>query len=76
MSERRFALVDFTHMDRVGVLRLYEASYLGVWRSFVAYSNADDTCEPEVISAHTLQCGSAIPRAAHLIREPFGRVGV
>src|SRR6516164_4950794 len=49
---------------------------LGVWRSFVAYSNADDTCEPEVISAHTLQCGSAIPRAAHLTREPFGRVGV
>jgi len=33
-------------------------------------------CEPEVISAHTLQCGSAIPRAAHLTREPFGRVGV
>ncbi|MGC1742131.1 MAG: hypothetical protein WA754_06150 [Pseudolabrys sp.] len=25
MSERRFVLVDFTHMDRVGCLRLYEA---------------------------------------------------
>jgi hypothetical protein len=25
MSERRFALVDFTHMSRVGGLRLYEA---------------------------------------------------
>jgi hypothetical protein len=25
MSERRFALVDFTHMSRVGCLRLYEA---------------------------------------------------
>ena len=25
MSERRFVLVDFTYMDRVGVLRLYEA---------------------------------------------------
>ena len=26
MSERRFALVDFTHMSREGCLRLYEAS--------------------------------------------------
>ena len=25
MSERRFALVDFTHMNRMGYLRLYEA---------------------------------------------------
>ena len=25
MSEHRFVLVDFTYMDRVGVLRLYEA---------------------------------------------------
>ena len=25
MSERRFALVDFTHMSRAGCLRLYEA---------------------------------------------------
>ena len=25
MSERRFALVDFTHMSREGSLRLYEA---------------------------------------------------
>jgi hypothetical protein len=25
MSERRFVLVDFTHMSRVGYLRLYEA---------------------------------------------------
>ncbi len=25
MSERRFALVDFTHMSREGCLRLYEA---------------------------------------------------
>jgi hypothetical protein len=25
MSERRFVLVDFTYMDRVGILRLYEA---------------------------------------------------
>lgn len=25
MSERRFVLVDFTFMDRAGVLRLYEA---------------------------------------------------
>ena len=25
MSERKFALVDFTHMSRVGYLRLYEA---------------------------------------------------
>jgi hypothetical protein len=25
MSERRFVLVDFTHMNRAGCLRLYEA---------------------------------------------------
>jgi hypothetical protein len=25
MSERHFVLADFTHMDRAGVLRLYEA---------------------------------------------------
>jgi hypothetical protein len=27
MSERRFALVDFTHMSRVACLRLYEAGH-------------------------------------------------
>ena len=27
MSERRFALVDFTHMSREGYLRLYEAGH-------------------------------------------------
>jgi hypothetical protein len=27
MSERRFALVDFTHMSRAGNLRLYEAGH-------------------------------------------------
>jgi hypothetical protein len=27
MSERKFALVDFTHMSRVGYLRLYEAGH-------------------------------------------------
>jgi hypothetical protein len=27
MSERRFALVDFTHMNRTGCLRLYEAGH-------------------------------------------------
>ncbi len=27
MSERRFILADFTHMDRAGVLRLYEAGH-------------------------------------------------
>jgi hypothetical protein len=27
MSERRFALVDFTHMSRAGCLRLYEAGH-------------------------------------------------
>jgi hypothetical protein len=27
MSERRFALVDFTHMNRVGFMRLYEAGH-------------------------------------------------
>ena len=27
MSERRFALVDFTHMSREGYLRLFEAGH-------------------------------------------------
>ncbi len=27
MSERRFALIDFTHMSRVGYVRLYEAGH-------------------------------------------------
>jgi hypothetical protein len=27
MSERRFALVDFTYMNRMGCLRLYEAGH-------------------------------------------------
>ncbi len=27
MSERRFVLVDFTHMSRTGCLRLYEAGH-------------------------------------------------
>ena len=27
MSERRFALVDFTHMSRVACVRLYEAGH-------------------------------------------------
>jgi hypothetical protein len=27
MSERQFVLADFTHMDRAGVLRLYEAGH-------------------------------------------------
>jgi hypothetical protein len=27
MSERRFALVDFTHMSRAGCLQLYDAGY-------------------------------------------------
>ena len=27
MSERRFALVDFTHRDKAGRLRLYEAGH-------------------------------------------------
>jgi hypothetical protein len=31
MTERRFVLVDFTHMNRVGCLRLYEADQT-FWR--------------------------------------------
>jgi hypothetical protein len=27
MSERRFVIVDFTHMNRAGCLRLYEAGH-------------------------------------------------
>ena len=88
-SNRVFAGAPSTSLAALGYLDFRKACFpgpvadilipgpiSGVWRSFVAYSNADDTCEPEVISAHTLQCGSAIPRAALLTREPFGRVGV
>ena len=38
MSERRFALVDFTHMSRVGFLRLYEAGHTYALSRAVAHA--------------------------------------
>jgi hypothetical protein len=40
MSERRFVLVDFTHMGRAGCLRLYEAGRNCVMRRAVAHAAA------------------------------------
>ena len=38
MSERRFALVDFTHMNRAGCLRLYEAGHIYALSRAVAHA--------------------------------------
>ena len=38
MSERRFVLVDFTHMSREGVLRLYEAGHTYVFSQAIAHA--------------------------------------
>ena len=38
MSERRFALVDFTHMSRAGCLRLYEAGHVYVLPRPIAHA--------------------------------------
>ena len=38
MSERRFVLVDFTHMSRVGYLRLYEAGHTYALSRAVAHA--------------------------------------
>jgi hypothetical protein len=38
MSERRFALVDFTHMNRTGYLRLYEAGHIYVLPRAIAHA--------------------------------------
>jgi hypothetical protein len=38
MSERRFALVDFTHMSRVACLRLYEAGHTYALTRAVAHA--------------------------------------
>jgi hypothetical protein len=38
MSERRFALVDFTHMSRTGCLRLYEAGRTYVLPRAIAHA--------------------------------------
>ena len=40
MSERRFVLVDFTHMSRAGCLRLYEAGRAYVLPRAVAHAAA------------------------------------
>jgi hypothetical protein len=38
MSERRFALVDFTRMNRAGYLRLYEAGHTYSLSRAIAYA--------------------------------------
>jgi len=38
ISERRFALVDFTHMNRAGCLRLYEAGHIYALSRAVAHA--------------------------------------
>ncbi len=38
MSERRFVLIDFTHMSRVGCLRLYEAGHTYTLSRAVAHA--------------------------------------
>ena len=38
MSERKFVLVDFTHMSRAGCLRLYEAGHVYVLPRAVAHA--------------------------------------
>ena len=38
MVERRFALVDFTHMNRAGCLRLYEAGHTYVLPRAIAHA--------------------------------------
>jgi hypothetical protein len=38
MSERRFVLVDFTHMSREGCLRLYEAGHVYVLPRAIAHA--------------------------------------
>jgi len=48
MSERRFVLVDFTHMSRVGYLRLYEAGHTYALSRAVAHA----TTKRELIAKH------------------------
>jgi hypothetical protein len=38
MSERKFVLVDFTHMSRAGCLRLYEAGHVSVLPRAIAHA--------------------------------------
>ena len=38
MSERRFALVDFTHMSRAGCLRLYEVGHIYALSRAIAHA--------------------------------------
>jgi hypothetical protein len=38
MSERKFVLVDFTHMGRAGCLRLYEAGHVSVLPRAIAHA--------------------------------------
>jgi hypothetical protein len=38
MSERRFALVDFSHMNRAGCLRLYEAGHTYALSQAIAHA--------------------------------------
>jgi hypothetical protein len=46
MSERRFVLVDFTHMNRAGCLRLYEAGHSYVLPRAIAHA----ATKPELVA--------------------------
>ena len=64
------AMPDGTSVSDRGISGSYDNVHVTLQRA------ANRTCEPEVISAHIPQCGSTIPRAAYLSREPFRQVGV
>jgi hypothetical protein len=48
MSERRFVLVDFTHMNRAGCLRLYEAGHTYALPRAIAHAGA----KRELVAKH------------------------
>ena len=71
MSERRFALVDFMHMIRVGCRRLYEAGNNYTLPRAVAHAatkralvmSGSGVGHPAMSAAHPLTCRS---RKSHL----------
>ena len=46
MSERRFVLVDFTHMSRVACLKLYEAGHVYILPRALAHAATSATSSP------------------------------
>jgi hypothetical protein len=74
MSERRFVLADFTHMDRAGVLRLYEAgrtyrlpraiAHAATKRELVAKERAADWMPPNMF-----QLPKALTEAEVIVAE-------